>query len=163
MWENNYKPIGGSEMKKLLIVLAVVMTISMVGCTGGKLDLAKFDNWFNTNTNSIQTTVYLATDLLLRGKPAEAQKITDLVDMLKAAITTGRVIKVNDIQPFIDNEVKKLKLLPEDVILVKVLMTKLQPEIVKTLTILNLKNPSDQLVEINKILGYVTDVSSVIK
>jgi hypothetical protein len=125
--------------------------------------LAKFDNWFNTNTNSIQTTVYLATDLLLRGKPAEAQKVTDVVDLLKAAITTGRVVKVNDIQPFIDSEIKKLKLLPEDVVLVNLLSAKLQPEILRTLQVLNLKNPADQLVEVNKILGYITDVSSVIK
>jgi len=135
----------------------------MFSCTGGKLDLAKFDNWFNTNASSIQTTVYLTTDLLLRGKPDQAAKVTNAVNKLKAAITAGQIAKVSAIQPFINKEIAKLGLLPEDVILVNALSAKLQPEILRTLQVLNLKNPADQLVEINKILGYITDVSSVIK
>ena len=150
-------------MKKILVVTALCVSLIFVGCTGGKLDLAKFDNWFNTNASSIQTSVYLTTDLALRGNPAEAVRITAAVKKLQAAITAGQIVKVSDVQPFINAQLPKLGLLPEDMILVNLLMAKLQPAILNTLQVLNLKNPSDQLLEINAILGYVTDVSSVIK
>ena len=154
---------SGKENRITVAIYAVCILLVVVMAMSGCAQLKQFDNWFNTNQASLKTAVYIATDASLRNRPQDALKVVDIVTKVKAGIAAGTLTNASTIQAFVANEMSNLNLNPADQIVMQPLLEAIEAKVVDTFKVLNLSTPSDQLVEINTILGWVLEVASVIK
>lgn len=141
------------------VFMVVILALALSGCS----NMGRFDNWFNTNTDSLKTAVHILTASELKGKPATAALVTATITKLRGHISSGALTSANMVQAYITAEIAKLPILPEDMVIVNDLTGKLQAKIIEAFAVLNLNDPANQLVEIDTVLGWVADVSSVIK
>jgi hypothetical protein len=143
-------------------VFAMLMMVSLM-FVSGCAEMNRFSNWFNTNEDSLKTTVYITTDAILRNKPADALKVTQILVKVRDQIKAGTLTTASNVKAYIDNEISHASSNPADLIILNILTDDLQKRIIDTLTVLNLKTPAEQLVEVDTILGWVLDISSKIK
>jgi hypothetical protein len=144
-------------MKKVIII--AVLTFVLAGCA----KLASFNNWFNTNSDSVKTSIHLITDILLKGNPAKAAKWTVAIGKVQKQIPEGTLVPASLLADYINSQLKHTDLDAADLIVLADMTGPVQAKLLDTLTVLNLKDVPAQLVDVKLILGWVTDISSVIK
>jgi len=144
------------------IFMAIVLAVALTGCASTQ----RFDNWFNTNTDSLKKTVHMTTAAFLYGHPDRAARVSAVCTTVRGKISAGKLTTASMVRAEIDAELEKLDLDPLDMVLMEDFIggpEGLQQQIIDTFAILNFKNPAEQLVELDRVLGWVLEVSRVIK
>ena len=138
-------------MKKIFVIFAMLLLTS---CS------PKMTAWWNQNEGSLMLATHISTDIALRAHPADAPIVTHWVNQIQAGISAGTLVNASDIDTFIRKQMAGLNLTPADQIVMNDLLGKLENGIKQEFIDKKITDPSLQVVEINKVLGWVKDIST---
>jgi len=139
-------------MKKIIVLLVAVTML--MGC-------ATVKGLFTNNEADLQLAVHIATAIVVKGHPADAAKITAIVTNVQKQIATGTLTSANIVQTYVASQLTGLNLAPTDQVVMNDLLGQVQTALVQTFTKANITAPADQLVEINKVLAWVLEISTL--
>ena len=94
-------------------------------------------------------------------KIVRAAKITAIVTNVQKQIATGTLTSANIVQTYVASQLTGLNLAPTDQVVMNDLLGQVQTALVQTFTKANITAPADQLVEINKVLAWVLEISTL--
>jgi hypothetical protein len=133
-------------MEKTLagIVLVVILALSLVGCKATESDL--------------KLAVHIGTGIYAQNHPDKAASIAASLKFARAGIASGVLSDVSSIKTALIAQLADFT--PEDLVVIDDLMGSIEGSVETLFADQGITDPKDQLVEVNKVLGWALDILS---
>jgi hypothetical protein len=136
-------------MKQGLVAMVLCCFILVsTGCT-------KLKAFFGNNEAMFQLTTEAATARLVTEHPTWKAPIINITDAAMSAIANGSAVTLEGVSAFVVSKIDMSKLKPEDRVLVSWMIARIVNTIVEDLKKSGSYDPASQIVEVNKVLGWV--------
>lgn len=144
----------------LLAVVAVIVALGMTGCTAKQF--SSVTDWYKSSESNLRTSVHTTTTLIIR-TPERAAKVTKALQDVQAKIVAGTLVNASMVEDYTNELLKGAGFTPADLVVLNDLMPQIKEAIVAVFKSEQLTNAKDQLVEIDKVLGWILDITTIVK
>jgi hypothetical protein len=145
-------------MKRIIGIVA--LCILLTGCTTKQFNAVT--DWYKSSESELRLAVHTTTNVLVRTSD-RAATITKVVKSIQSKIADGTLVNASMVQDYINSYLVSSGVTAGDIIVINDLLPEIKKSIIKVFESEQLTNAKDQLVEINKVLGWILDITTLIK